>query len=59
MKQQLPVYQADWRGEGHFYTNEDLEWAVEPTDDDPGVTTPKAGAVPRFADGMPVAKDEP
>jgi hypothetical protein len=45
---------ADWRGDDFYYTHEDLEWEVEPTDLDPGITTPKSGAIPRDIDGHPM-----
>ena len=31
--------------DGMYYRNEDTEWLVQPTDDDPGILAPKAGAI--------------
>lgn len=48
------LHQADWRGDGFFYLPEDLEWAVEPTSEDPGVNEPKPNATPYTREGYPV-----
>ena len=52
------VVKADWRGDGFYYLPEDLEWVCEPSNDDPGIATPKAGAIPRNKDGSPIAAEE-
>lgn len=32
--------------DGLYYLSEDLEWVFPPSEDDPGVTGPKSGAIP-------------
>lgn len=39
------VFKADT--DDKYYRREDLQWACEPSDDDPGISEPKPGAVPR------------
>lgn len=45
---------ADHFGDGFYYLPEDLTWACKPTDEDPGITEPKPGAVAYNKDGTPV-----
>jgi hypothetical protein len=52
------LVRADWRGDDAYYVPEDLEQVCQlddrdPDDQDPGVTTPKAGALPYTKDGYP------
>jgi len=58
LQQMKSLSMADWRGDGAYYLPEDLEWAVEPSNVDAGVTTPKVGAVPRDQHGHPIVCDE-
>lgn len=55
---QPKVYKADKDGDGFYYLAADLQWAVEPTDQDPGVTEPKPGAIPHNKDGSKVFEQE-
>jgi hypothetical protein len=54
---QVKVRKADFFGDGFYYTPEDLEWWSEPKGDDPGITRPKNGAIPRNKDGVPIAEE--
>jgi hypothetical protein len=54
----MKVTKTDQTGDNNYYALHDVYWAVEPTDDDPGICLPKAGAVPRDKFGTPF-EDEP
>jgi hypothetical protein len=55
-KDRKRLVRADWHGEDVYYLPEHLEWVCVPTDEDPGVSTPKPGALPYFKDGLPVCE---
>lgn len=48
----MRFHKADWRGDGFYYSREDLEATEENGD----CLTPKKGAIPRNRHGKPISE---
>lgn len=47
----MKVVKTNQPGDSNYYAVHDIFWAVAPTQDDPGMSYPKPGAIPRDKHG--------
>ncbi len=54
----MKVTKTDQVGDQNYYALGDVEWAVKPNGDDPGICYPKPGAIPRDKNGKPIDEED-